>query len=50
MKRIIYTIICLLGIHIIQAQDIKERIWVQTDKNFYLAGEKMGFLKYHAHL
>ena len=46
MKRFIYTIICLLGIHIIQAQDIKERIWVQTDKNFYLAGEKMGLKLY----
>ena len=29
-----------------QAQDIKERILVQTDKDFYLAGEKMGLKLY----
>lgn len=46
MKRIIYIIICLLGMNVMQAQDIKERIWVQTDKDFYLAGEKMGLKLY----
>lgn len=29
-----------------QAQEIKERIQVQTDKDFYLAGEKMGLKLY----
>ena len=46
MKRIIYTIICLLGMNVMQAQDIKERIQVQTDKDFYLAGENMGLKLY----
>lgn len=32
----------LLGMMTAQAQEIKERIQVQTDKDFYLAGEKMG--------
>jgi len=46
MKRLIYTMISLLGIINIQAQDIKERIQVQTDKEFYLAGENMGLKLY----
>lgn len=46
MKRIIYIIICLLALNTIQAQDIKERISVQTDKKFYLAGERMGLKLY----
>ena len=46
MKRIIYIIICLLGMNVMQAQDIKERIQVQTDKDFYLAGENMGLKLY----
>lgn len=46
MKRIAYIIIGLMGMMTIQAQDIKERIQVQTDKDFYLAGEKMGLKLY----
>ena len=42
MKRLTYIIIGLLGMVAAQAQDLKERIWVQTDKDFYLAGERMG--------
>lgn len=42
MKRIAYIIIGLMGMMAVQAQDIKERIQVHTDKDFYLAGEKMG--------
>ena len=42
MKRLTYIIICLLGMAAAQAQEVKERIWVQTDKDFYLAGERMG--------
>ena len=47
MKRLTYIIIGLLGMITVQAQDIKERIHVETDKDFYLAGEQMG-LKLHA--
>lgn len=47
MKRLTYIIIGLLGMMTVQAQNIKERIHVETDKNFYLAGEQMG-LKLHA--
>lgn len=46
MKRLIYIIIGLLGMTTTQAQDIKERILVETDKDFYLAGERIG-LKFH---
>ena len=46
MKKIAYIIIGLLVMNSMQAQDIKERILVQTDKNFYLAGEKMGLKLY----
>ena len=46
MKKITYIIIGLLVMNSMQAQDIKERILVQTDKNFYLAGEKMGLKLY----
>ena len=47
MKRLAYIIIGLLGMITAQAQNIKERIHVETDKDFYLAGEQMG-LKLHA--
>lgn len=47
MKRLTYIIIGLLGMMTVQAQNIKERIHVETDKDFYLAGEQMG-LKLHA--
>ena len=47
MKRLTYIIIGLLGMITAQAQNIKERIHVETDKDFYLAGEQMG-LKLHA--
>ena len=47
MKILTYIIISLLGMMTTQAQDIKERIHVETDKDFYLAGEQMG-LKLHA--
>lgn len=46
MKKIAYIIIGLLVMNSMQAQDIKERILVQTDKNFYLAGEKIGLKLY----
>ena len=46
MKKIAYIIIGLLVMNSMQAQDIKERILVQTDKAFYLAGEKMGLKLY----
>ena len=46
MKRIAYIIIGLMGMMTLQAQNIKERIQVQTDKDFYLAGEKMGLKLY----
>lgn len=46
MKRIAYIIIGLMGMMTVQAQNIKERIQVQTDKDFYLAGEKMGLKLY----
>lgn len=46
MKRLIYIIIGLLGMTSLQAQDIKERMLAETDKDFYLAGERMG-LKLH---
>ena len=47
MKILTYIIISLLGMMTTQAQNIKERIHVETDKDFYLAGEQMG-LKLHA--
>jgi len=47
MKILTYIIIGLLGTMTVQAQDIKERIQVETDKDFYLAGEQIG-LKLHA--
>lgn len=46
MNRLICIIISLLGIINIQAQEIKERISVQTDKDFYLAGECIGLKLY----
>ena len=46
MKRLIYTIIGLIGLMTVQAQDIKERIQLHTDKDFYLAGENMGLKLY----
>ena len=42
MKRIIYTLLLLgIGISMTFAQMTGERVYVQTDKDFYLSGEKM---------
>ena len=46
MKRILYTLACLMAIATIQAQTIKERIEVITDKDLYLSGEQMGIKLY----
>ena len=46
MKKLLYIIIGLMGMMTVQAQNPKERIQVQTDKDFYLAGEKMGLKLY----
>ena len=46
MKRIAYIIIALTAMLTVQAQEAKERILIQTDKDFYLAGEKMGLKLY----
>lgn len=46
MKKLIYIITGLLSMITVQAQTIQERLQVQTDKNFYLAGESIGLKIY----
>ena len=41
MKRILYILACLTTVATMQAQTVKERIEVVTDKDLYLSGEQM---------
>ena len=46
MKRILYLIACLTTTTAMQAQTMKERVEVITDKNLYLSGEQMAVKLY----
>ena len=48
MKKILSALLLLLGIVAAHAQQpFKEFIYAQTDKNFYLAGERLWFKLYN---
>ena len=46
MKRILYILACLTAFATMQAQTVKERIEVVTDKDLYLSGEQMAVKVY----
>ena len=46
MKRVLYTLACLITAAIMQAQTVKERIEAITDKELYLIGEQMAIKLY----
>ena len=46
MKRILYTLAYLITAATMQAQTVKERIEVVTDKDLYLSGEQMAVKLY----
>ena len=46
MKRIQYTLACLIAVATMQAQTVKERIEAITDKELYLSGEQMAVKLY----
>lgn len=46
MKRILYILACLTTVATMQAQTVKERIEVVTDKDLYLSGEQMAVKVY----
>ena len=46
MKRVLYTLACLITAATMQAQTVKERIEAITDKDLYLSGEQMAIKLY----
>ncbi len=46
MKKILYTLACLIAVTTMQAQTIKERVEAITDKDLYLSGEQMAIKLY----